>query len=192
MSKSLDTLRAEHGLVARAFHTAQAAGARSILLVSARSGDGKTHFAKCLQRQASAVTAEASEVLSFEAMREAIQPGPWQPGPDLRGYRWVDGISLLDGAGTLALTPTLRASLDGAFLIARGMVTTRAEASYCAKQLDILGIPVLGGVWNTFECPPPGQAIRVFFQGLWKWPPRLPPGSVSRQPSADGRHGRSS
>jgi len=173
--------------VARAFHTAQAANARCILLVSARSGDGKTHFADCIKRQASAVTTEQSEVLTFEAMRDATQPGPWQPGPDRRVFRWIDGVALLDGAGTLALTPALRASFDGALLVARGMVTTRAEAEYCAKQLGILGIPVLGGVWNTFDCPPPSEVIRGFFSGMWRWPRRLPT-STKRELFTDGRH----
>ncbi|MEM7434226.1 MAG: hypothetical protein AAF436_03670 [Myxococcota bacterium] len=182
MSKSLETLREEHGLVARAFHTAQAANARTILLVSARSGDGKTHLAGCIQRQASAVTNEPSEVLSFKAMRSALEPGAWQASPPVRkGYRWVDGVSLLDGAGTLALTPALRSAFDGALLVARGMETTRADAAYCAKQLGILGIPVLGGVWNSFDCPPPAEAARMFVAGLAKWPPRLPPGVLFRQ-----------
>lgn len=165
--------RAEHSLVARAFHAAQSADARRILLVSAHAGDGKTHFAGCIQRHASVVTDEPFQVQSFATFR---------PQGDVEsGYVWVDGVALLEGEGAAALTPAVRASFDGALLVARGMVTTRAEVADCAEQLRILGMPMLGGVWNEIECPSPAEALHNIKAGLRTWPPQLPPGVIARQ-----------
>jgi chloramphenicol 3-O-phosphotransferase len=173
VSKSFKTLRAEHSLVAQAFHTAHAANARRILLVSAHTGDGKSHLAKCIQQHASVVTDEPFQVLSFATLcpQEEID----------YGYVWVDGVALLEGEGAAVLTPAVRASFDGVLLIARGMVTTRAELAECADRLRTLDMPVLGGVWNAVDCPPPAEVVRAFREGLRTWPPQLPPGVFARQ-----------
>jgi len=173
VSTSFRTLRAEHSLVARAFHSAQDADARRILLVSARSGEGKTHFARCIQRHASVVTDEPCEVQNFSSR--------WLADESRTGYVWVDGVALLEGAGAGVLTPSVRAPFDGAFFIARGLVTTRAELGECGERLRALDMPVLGGIWNSFECPPPAEAVRALKEGLRRWPPRLPPGVFARQ-----------
>lgn len=165
--------RAEHSLVARAFQVAQSADARRILLVSAHSGDGKSHFARCIQRHAGVVTDEPFEVASFTTLR---------PQQEIDyGYLWVDGVSLLEGEGAAALTPAVRASFDGALLVARGMVTTRAEVADCGDQLRILGMRLLGGVWNELECPSPAETLHSIKAGLRTWPPRFPPGVIARQ-----------
>lgn len=165
-------LREEHRLVARAFQTAEGAQARRILLASPRTGDGKSHLAECIEKYANLVTDEPLEVESF---------GSWsyrreQP----EGYVWVDGVAVLEGEGAAVLTPSIRASLDGALLLARGMVTTRAELRECADRLRVLGMPVLGGVWNDVACPPPMETARDFAKGLRTWPPQLPPGVFAR------------
>lgn len=162
--------------MASAFHTAQAASARCILLVSARSGDGKTHFSRCLQRHADVVTDEPFQVLPFSVTSTWSEPVHRDSG-----YLWVDGVSLLEGEGAAVLTPVVRASFDGALLVARGMVTTRAQVAECASQLRTLDMPVLGGVWNSLECPGPAETIHAFKAGLRTWPPRLPPGVFARQ-----------
>jgi len=173
VSRSPQLLRAEHRLVARAFDVAQAAGARRILLVSARTGDGKSHFARCVQRHASAVTDEPFEVWPF---------GPPQARAESSaGYVWVDGVALLEGDGAAVLAPAVRASVDGALLVARGMVTTRAEVADCAALLRTLGMRVLGGIWNDSDCPPPAETLRTIRAGLRTWPPQLPPGVFTRQ-----------
>jgi hypothetical protein len=173
VSRSPQLLRAEHRLVARAFHAAQTAGARRILLVSAHVGDGKTHFARCIQRHASAVTAEPFEVEAF---------GPPKPRAERStGYVWVDGVALLEGDGAAVLAPAVRASVDGALLVARGMVTTRAEVADCSAQLQVLGLQMIGGVWNDSDCVPPAETLRSFREGLLSWPPQLPPGVLPRQ-----------
>ncbi|MFW2388172.1 MAG: hypothetical protein ACN4G0_07545, partial [Polyangiales bacterium] len=163
----------EHSLVARALHAAQSADARRILLVSPHTGDGKTHFAGCLQQHASLVTDEPLQVQSFTTL---------QPQPKLdHGYVWVDGVSLLEGQGAAVLTPAVRSSFDGALLIARGMGTNRAEVAECAEQLRILGMPMIGGVWNELECPTPAETFRTIKAGLRTWPPKFPPGVITRQ-----------
>ena len=167
------TLREEHRLVARAFQTAQAANARRILLASARTGDGKSHLARCIERYASVVTDEPFEVDFFERGSPRANP--------VDGYVWIDGVALLEGEGAAALTPSIRASLDGALLVARGMSTTRAELRECADRLRVLGVPVLGGVWNDVACPPPTETALAFANGLRTWPPRLPPGVFVRR-----------
>lgn len=173
VSRSPQLLRAEHRLVARAFNAAQAADARRILLVSAHTGDGKTHFARCIQRHASAVTDQPFEIQPF---------GPPRPHADAsNGYVWVDGVALLEGDGAAVLAPAVRASVDGALLVARGMVTTRAEVADCAAQLRTLGMRVLGGIWNNSDCPPPAETLRTIRAGLRTWPPQLPPGVFTRQ-----------
>jgi len=208
------TLRKEHQLVARAFRTAQDAQARRILLASARTGDGKSHLARCIEQYGDVVTDEHFEVaaLSSRSSRpEAEKAYVWADGVALRegegaaaltpairatvaalssrssrpeaekGYVWVDGVALLEGEGAAALTPAIRATLDGALLVARGMVTTRAELRECAERLRVLGMPVLGGVWNDVACPPPMETVRAFANGFRTWPPRLPPGVFVRQ-----------
>lgn len=173
VSKSSNTLRMEQSLVARAFHAVESAGARRVLLVSAYSGDGKTHFAQSIVRHASTVTDEPIEVQNFATAPPQAER--------LHGYVWVDGVSLLEGQGAAALTPTVRASFDGALFIARGMVTTREEIANCAEELHIRGIPVLGGIWNEFDCPPPAETIRIMKAGLWTWPRPFSRGVVARQ-----------
>jgi len=167
-----ETLREEHRLVARAFQTAKAAQARRILLASARTGDGKSHLAGCIERYASVVTDEPFEVETLNSRSPRAE--------QTKGYVWVDGVALLEGEGAAVLTPSIRASLDGALLVARGMVTTRAELRECADRLRVLGMPVLGGVWNDVACPPPRETVRAFADGLRSWPPRLPPGVFIR------------
>ena len=167
------TLREEHQLVARAFRTAQDAQARRILLASARTGDGKSHLARCIEQYGDVVTDEHFEVaaLSSRSSRPEAE----------KGYVWADGVALREGEGAAALTPAIRATLDGALLVARGMVTTRAELRECAERLRVLGMPVLGGVWNDVACPPPMETVRAFANGFRTWPPRLPPGVFVRQ-----------
>jgi hypothetical protein len=168
-----ETLREEHKLVARAFQAAEAANARRILLASARTGDGKTHLSRCIERCASAVSEERCEIRDF-----AERP----LGEDRAdGYVWVDGVALLEAEGAASLTPSVRASLDGAFLVARGMLTTREELRECADRLRVLGLPVLGGIWNEFGCPSPMETLRGFADGLRRWPPKLPPGVFVRE-----------
>lgn len=174
VNKSSKVLRAEHSLVASAFHTVQAANARRILLVSAHAGDGKSRFARCIQRYASVVTDEPCTVVSRSSVR--LPQGPME-----HGYLWVDGLALLEGEGGAVLSPAVRASLDGAVLIGRGMATTRNELAECAGQLRDLNIPVLGGVWNAVECQTPVEMARAFREGLRQWPPQLPPGVFARQ-----------
>lgn len=84
-----------------------------------------------------------------------------------------------DGAAVLA--PAVRASVDGALLVARGMVTTRAEVADCSAQLQVLGLQMIGGVWNDSDCVPPAETLRSFREGLRSWPPQLPPGVLPRQ-----------
>ena len=178
MNTPSKTLRTEHGLVARAFHAADSADARRILLVSAHAGDGKSHLARCIARHASVVTDAPVLVQSF-AMQHLRAEG--QHGPVHHGYVWVNGAALLEGEGPAALTPEVRAYFDGALLVARGMVTTRAEVADCADRLRILGMRMLGGVWNEYYCPPVAEAVRGIKASLFSWPPRLPPGVSTRQ-----------
>ncbi len=179
VTSSAKLLREEHSLVARVFGAAQSANAHRILLVSAHSGDGKTHFARCIQRHASAVTNETSMVQSFTAPLSKAELEP--TAEPAHGYVWVDGLALLEGEGAAALTPSVRANFDGALLIARGMTTTRAQVAACADQLRVLGLPMLGGVWNELECPSPAETLRRIKAGLRTWPPQLPPGVITRQ-----------
>lgn len=167
------TSREERTLVARAFHMTLSANARRILLVSPLPGDGKTHLAHCILRHANVVTDEQVRVLALESLPSRAETAT--------GYVWVDGVSLLDGAGAAALTPAMRAWFHGALLVVRGMVTTREQVRECAEQLRILGMDVLGGVWNERDCPPPAETLLALQEGLRTWPPRLPPGFFARQ-----------
>jgi len=178
VTTSSKTLRAEHSLVARAFHAADAADARRILLVSAHSRDGKSHFARCISRHASVVTDAPVQVHAF-AMPHLEAEG--QHGHVHHGYVWVDGVALLEGEGPAELTPAVRAYFDGALFITRGMVTTRAEVADCADRLRILGMRMLGGVWNEYDCPPVAEAVRIVKAGLFSWPPRFPFGVSTPQ-----------
>ncbi len=173
VKNKFETLREEHKLVARAFQSAEQANARRILLASARTGDGKSEFARCIERYAHVVSDQPIRVCSFSAQR-------WQEEPS-EGFVWVDGVALLEGGGAAALTPAVREHLDGALLIARGMVTTREQLRECAERLRVLGMPVLGGVWNDVACRPPLETLQAFVDGFRTWPPKLPPGVFVRE-----------
>jgi len=178
-------LRAEHGVVARAFHAAALAGARRILLVSAHSGDGKSRFADCILRHASVITDAPVGVQTLTSAwlqtEEAQLYGGGQRDPYQHGYVWIDGLALLEGEGPAVLTPALRGSLDGAILVARGMVTTRAQVADCADRLRMLGVPLLGGIWNDLDCPPVAEVLRRITTGRWTWPPRWRTRQPTRQ-----------
>ena len=161
--------------MARAFRAAEAADASRVLLVSPRSGDGKTHFASCVLRHASVVTDVPFQVKPFEAVDPHAQVA-FHLQKYVDGYVWVDGLALLEGRGPLALTPAVRTYFDGVLLVARGMVTTRDEVAQCAEQLGSLGMKVFGAIWNEFDCPPIPEAVQRIKKGLWSWPPRFPAG----------------
>lgn len=173
MTRSSQTQIAEHRTVARAFHAADQAKARRILLVSAHNGDGKSSLARCIARHASSVTDEPVE------LRELRTSEPL-PESD-RGYTWVDGLALLEGEGACALFPSFRASLDGALFVARGMATTRAELTECAERLEVLGVRLLGGVWNEQEHPPAAEALSAIKGDFRKRPLGFLPAFLSRQ-----------
>ena len=158
MATPATTLRAEHSVVAKAFHACELSKARRIILVSAHSGDGKTYLANCISRHAGFVTERPVRVETLLVVRHLRIEGSGDEDAD--GFLWVDGLSLLDGEGASALTPGLRDWLDGALLVARGMVTTRREVADCADRLRMLGVPVLGGVWNDVDCPTVAEALR--------------------------------
>ena len=173
MTPSSQTHTAEHRVVARTFQVADQAKARRILLVSAHHGDGKSHLARCIARHASAVTEEPVE---FRALQNR------DPLPACeRGYTWLDGLALLEGEGACVLTPSFRASIDGAVFVARGMATTRAEVAECAERLKVLGVPLLGGVWNERDHPPAAEALSSVKSEISKRAPRFLPAFLTRQ-----------
>jgi hypothetical protein len=145
------TVREEHKLVARMFQAARSADARRILIASAHSGDGKSHLGRCIQHYASLVSDEAIFVRSFSKQQ-------WETR-DNDAYVWVDGLALLENEGAAKLSPTIRSSLDGAIIVARGMHTTRAQLRECAEALRGVGIPLLGGVWNELSSPSPRESL---------------------------------
>lgn len=146
-----ETVRDEHKLVARMYQAAREADARRILIASAHSGDGKSHLGRCIQHYASLVSDEAIFVRSFSKQQ-------WETR-DTDAYVWVDGLALLENEGAAALSPSIRSSLDGAIIVARGMHTTRAQVRECAEALRGVGLPVLGGVWNELSSPSPRESL---------------------------------
>ena len=172
MAASSQTHTAEHRLVARVFQAADQSNARRVLLASPYEGDGKSHLARCILRHSSVVTEEPSEVLALGAVESS---------QDKKGYLWFDGLALLEGEGASALTPSIRASLDGAIVVVRGMATTRDELADCAERLQVLGLPLLGGVWNERDHPPADEVLSDLKSALRKWPSRRRPGFLNRQ-----------
>lgn len=173
MTRASQTQIAEHRTVARAFHAADQAKARRILLVSAHQGDGKSHLARCIARHARSVTDQPVELLGLEGAEPLSECE--------QGYVWVDGLALLEGEGACALYPSFRASLDGALFVARGMATTRAELAECSERLEVLGVRLLGGVWNEYDHPPAAEALSEIKNELWKRPLGFLPGFLGRQ-----------
>ncbi len=173
MSGFSKMLLAEHKLVARAFQAADQAGARRVLLVSANPGDGKSHLAGCILRHAATVTDAQVRVQTLPALQDL--------GCDEDdAYLWVDGLTLLEEPGPRLLTPSVRASLHGALLIARGMATTRREIEECGQRLRALGLNPLGGIWNECDHPPASEALRGLRSSVSGWSRRLVPGALVR------------
>jgi len=169
LSKMLLT---EHKLVASAFQAADLAGARRVLLVSANPGDGKSHLARCILRHATTVTDAGVRICTLQDL------GCHED----EGYLWVDGLTLLEEPGPRLLTPSVRASLDGALLVARGMATTRREIEECGQRLRALGLDPLGGIWNECDHPPASEALRGLRSSISDWSRRFMPGSFMRAP----------
>ena len=173
MSALSKMLLAEHKLVARAFQAADQGDARRVLLVSANPGDGKSHLAQCIVRHAATVTDAAVRVHNLTALQD--------PGfaPD-DGYLWIDGLTLLDEPGPRLLTPSVRASLHGALLVARGMRTTRRDIEESGERLRALGLRPLGGIWNECDHPPAAEALRELRSSVSGWTRRLLPDALVR------------
>ncbi len=165
MSSSSKTYIEEHGLVASAWQAARLANARRVLLVSAHSGDGKTHFTRCVLRHWSTISDYPVRIETFPFI---------EPSSASESVIWIDGLALMEGQGPSALSPRVRGSIDAALFIARGMVTTRAEAAECADRLSKLDVPLLGGIWNEFDCAPVDKAVRKIWSNFFSWPPRFP------------------
>lgn len=168
-------IAAEHSLVARAFQAADQIDARRIVLVSAYRGEGKTHLSRCIERHASVVTDEPVAIVALDSgVTKSLREHD-------HGYVWIDGLTLLEGQGASMLTPSLRASIDGALLVVRGMATTRAEVTECAERLRVLEVPLIGGVWNERDHPPAPEALSKLRDDLRKWRRRMLPQFLSRQ-----------
>ena len=116
---------------------------RFILVVSARSGDGKSHLFQTLESVLAVAEPTAWRFLDVEDAADF--PPSSIPAP----CRVVlDGAALLDGDGGIALDDEWMNALDGALIVLLAGRTTEDEVAQLRARLDALEIPPVGVVWN--------------------------------------------
>ncbi len=116
---------------------------RFILVVSARSGDGKSHLFHTLE--STLAVAEPQNWCFIDVVTAAtVSPSDF-PEP-CRVV--IDGAALLDGDGGIDLDAQWMAALDGALIVLLAGRTTEDEVTQLRSRLDALEIPPVGVVWN--------------------------------------------
>jgi Mrp family chromosome partitioning ATPase len=116
---------------------------RHILVVSARSGDGKTHLFHTLESVLAVAEPQAWCFIDAETASE-VRPGDF-PAPC---RVLIDGAALLDGDGGIPLDDEWMTAVDGALIVLLAGRTTEDEVAQLRARLDALEIPPVGVVWN--------------------------------------------
>jgi len=116
---------------------------RFILVVSARSGDGKSHLFHTLE---SVLTVAEPTSWRFLDVEDAAEFSPSTIPAPCRVV--LDGAALLDGDGGIALNEEWMNALDGALIVLLAGRTTEDEVAQLRARLDALEIPPVGVVWN--------------------------------------------
>jgi Mrp family chromosome partitioning ATPase len=116
---------------------------RYILVVSARSGDGKSHLFSTLESVLAVAEPQAWCFLDVNAAAE-VSPSDFQAPCRVV----IDGAALLDGDGGIELNEEWMSALDGALIILLAGRTTEDEVAQLRARLDALEIPPVGVVWN--------------------------------------------
>ena len=116
---------------------------RCILVVSARSGDGKTFLFETLE---SVLAAADPDAWRFLDLRQAAHASPADFAAPARVV--IDGASMLDGDGGIQLNAEWMEALDGALIVLLAGRTTEDEVAQLRARLDALEIPPVGVVWN--------------------------------------------
>lgn len=116
---------------------------RHVLIVSARSGDGKSHLFRTLAAVLGTAEPDAWRFLDLEGASRC------SPGDLPAGCRVIlDGAALLDGDGGIRLDEEWMGALDGALIVLLAGRTTEDEVAHLRARLDALEIPPVGVVWN--------------------------------------------
>jgi len=116
---------------------------RFILVVSARTGDGKSYLFHTLRSVLSVAEPEAWRFLDVD---DAARFSPSDIPAPCRAV--IDGAALLDGDGGIRLNDEWMSALDGALIVLLAGRTTEEEVAQLRSRLDGLEIPPVGVVWN--------------------------------------------
>ena len=116
---------------------------RFILVVSARSGDGKSHLFHTLESVLTVAEPTAWRFLDVDGAEEFSPTDIPAPGRVV-----IDGAALLDGDGGIQLNEEWMNALDGALIVLLAGRTTEDEVAKLRARLDALEIPPVGVVWN--------------------------------------------
>ncbi len=189
-SRTAPTASAEELLAGRLLAEGVAAavertGARRLLVVSARRGDGRTHLIETLEAMVDDQQAgRTGQAWSFLTLAEAAARGP---GTICEGCRLViDGPALLDGDGAIGLEPGWLEVVDGVIVVLLAGRTTEAELALVRARLEALQLPLLGAVWNERHDQGFGKALSRLRQRAWSRLGRLfarPAGRAAPHPS---------
>lgn len=116
---------------------------RYILIVSACSGDGKSHLFQTLE---SVLAVAEPDQWAFLDVLQAAHASPSDFAAPVRVV--IDGAALLDGDGGILLNSEWMEALDGALIVLLAGRTKEDEVALLRARLDALEIPPVGVVWN--------------------------------------------
>lgn len=112
-----------------------------LYILSARRSEGRTTLTRLLTRELA--------LIDSRPIRACVDLQDLLPQ---RGVTLVDGPPLLEGDGLLELRPE-HTEDSCALLVARGQTSTLADAKRALKQTLLLGIEVVGTVYNAPDEP---------------------------------------
>lgn len=159
MDASADVVRAER-LVARRIAVQldaaiRRANAHTVLITSPQSGAGKSRFARLVAPHLNVIAPDRYMILGGPELRE-YDPGRRPDGLVVL----VDGPSMLDGDGVLAIPQAWMHAFDASVIVVMGRATRSEALEDTAEWLRNANVPPIGVLYNEFVAPAPMERIR--------------------------------
>lgn len=159
MDASEDVVRAERLLARRIAVQLDAAvrraDAHTVLITSPQSGAGKSRFARLVAPHLNVIAPDRYMILAGTELRE-YDPGRRPDGLVVL----VDGPSMLDGDGVLAVPQAWMQAFDAAIIVVMGRETRSDALEDTAEWLRNANVPPIGILYNEYAAPAPIDRIR--------------------------------
>lgn len=159
--------RALRALADRAGHAIASAGARRVVVVSARPREGRTRVVSELVPRLRERLGDVKSVRASELARLA-------PSAIDADVLVIDGPALLAGEGSAAIPDAWWKAIDGALVVVMARETREDELAEVAETLEVRTVPVLLVVWNELVHPPVRQALAEGWRRIKKRLAALP------------------